>query len=321
MKFDIDAMKDKLFKKRSTKSEEQTKPVMQAKPAKQKTSESKHGSKKSSGSGNIPEQIKKTVFSYFSKDKKAKRVMKQSERGIIMIIGSIIIGYGAYALLYQPSVEKRDSVMKSYAKTETRRQDILTHLNNQATLLKNIDKYNAELNTYKAMYPNYRTQNEILKVVSDLLAKENASPATFVKGPTKMAQKSVMLNFINNKQLQSKVKSYQYFGGTTTTDKKDGSNADGTTSQPSSDQSTSQDPNAAVPEADKTNFQYTEVTFSVVDLSKQRALDIMDTFSKSKRIIIPESWNMSGGEDGKYRLEGTVLFFAYRDKDSPEPLF
>lgn len=302
MKFDLQIIKSKLLDKRPVKTNKNEKGIMKL---------TKKSTKNSVVKQDPLQQIKKFTISYFSKDKKAKRVMKQSERGIIMIIGAIIIGYGAYALLYQPSVSKHDKVLDEFAKTEHRRQDIVTHLNNQASLLKSIDQYNNKLNEYKIMYPNYRTQNEILKVISDLLAKEGISPATFVKGETKMAQKSIMQTFISNKQLQDKVLSYKYFGGAGDKDKS------------AANQQSNQDAaNGTIPDADKTNFQYTQVSFSVDELTKQRALNIMDTFSKSKRIIIPESWNMSStGTDGKYRLEATVLFFAYRDQDSPESLF
>lgn len=303
MKLDIEAVKNKVLGLFSNKQKLNKKKDINS-----------NFSKKTIKKKDPLEKAKQYIISYFSKDKKVRRVMKQSERGVMMIVGAIIVGYVAYAFLYKPSVSNHNKVMDTYSKSENRRQDILTHLSNQSSLLKSIDLYDKKLNTYKEMYPNYRTQNEILKVISDLLAKEGVSPATFVKGDTKMAQKSVMLNFINNKHLQDKVKSYKYFGGVNVANNNNTNNAN--SNQPAQDSA-----NGTVSEGDKSNFQYTEVSFSVVNITKQRALDIMDTFSKSKRVIIPESWNMSGDQDGKYRLEGTVLFFAYRDKDSPEPLF
>lgn len=257
-------------------------------------------------------KLQKYLYTFFSKDKDAKKVLKQSERGILLIMGSLLAGYITYSLLYQSSVKEHQTVQETYSNSERRRLEIQTHLDNQSSLVKSIENQEKKLSNYKIKYPNYLTDNEILKVIEEILAKEHVSPATFTKGDTKMAQKSIMNTFITNKGIGDLMKDKSYFGSTQDGDGK---------SQNGSSNSTSANDGTTVQENDKSNFEFTEVSFSVNDISQQRGLNIMNSFSKYERIIIPESWKLIGGDDNNYRLEATVLFFAYRDSDNFDSLF
>lgn len=251
--------------------------------------------------------VKKLILNAFSKEKKAKRVMKQKERGILMILGSLVFGYATYTFLYEPINQERSQVQEMYAQSQKRVLDIQTQLDNQTSLLKSINLYTEKLKEYKLKYPNYRTENEILKVVENVLAKESKSPATFVKGMTKQALKSTIYTFIGNKSLNSMLSNEAFFNVVKDDNAKD---------------SSSQNKDTEIPEEDQSNFEYTEVSFSVEDVTKQQGIRIMNDFYEYERVIIPESWKLiDTSKDGKYRLEATVLFFAYRDDDQAEPLF
>lgn len=291
MKFDIAVLKSKLNEVKKKKAQPEV-----------ADDKEKIETKKVSISVN---SVKNHLISFYSKDKKAKHTMKQSERGVILIVGSLLVGYITYSFLYQPAQRDYAEVQKTHTKTEQRRMEIQTQMDNQSTLLKQIQLYGNQLRGYKLKYPNYRTENEILKVIEEMLAKEKTAPSTFVKGNTVMAQKSKMQTFITSKALNMFINDISYFGEV---------DENGQPVAPAAEGS-------EIPESDRSNFEFTEVSFSVNDITQQRGLFIMDTFSKSERVIIPESLKLISDENDRYRLEATVLFFAYRDTEKADPLF
>lgn len=231
-----------------------------------------------------------------NKEKKIKRKLKQSEKGIIMIMGSLIIGYGVYQYYLTPVSEKHNSISAAEVESIKKRDELEANITSIQSIKADVSMLEVSVEQFKAKYPNYRTENEILLLLDELASRQGAKVSTVKINNSVNVSKSDIATFISNKGIGPYLKNQNYF----VVEKTDGESS-------SNDNNEKTEPT--------TGFVYATVSFSIKDLSSEEALNLLGEIYTSNRVMLPESLKMSTLTDGKVSVDGELYFYAYRDQE------
>ena len=242
------------------------------------------------------------------KDKKVKRKFKQIEKGVLLLIGAIGIGYASNALLITRVDEQLSQTQDTYRQSQSEWTEVQALIDNQEATKEHIQEMQQQLEEVGNKYPNYRTENEILIVLNDLFAPSGVSVSSISVTPSAQVQKAEISALISQKGLTEYVENAQYFNSGAVTEE-----------QPAADTTTEEGTEVG---ARETKFDVTEVTFSVDEISKDQALRLSQTLYSSSRILIPKNLSIIGssGEENVYSLQGTLMFYSYRISEDTESL-
>lgn len=230
-----------------------------------------------------------------TREEKVKRRLKQSEKGIFMIVGSLIIGMISYTFFVSPQITKNEKVSKEEAKSMDSRLEIEAQIENKNDTEVMIFELEEQLNDFKNKYPNYRTENEVLSVLNEILTKNKVRASSVQVVRSTPATKGEIANFINTKGLTDNMDNKEYFGG-----------AEENTETP---QDTTQEGSE---ETEKALFEYTKVTLVVSDISQTKGFELLNQIHDYERVILPDKVNLTSTDQKSYTLEATLLFYAYR---------
>ena len=242
------------------------------------------------------------------KDKKVKRKFKQIEKGVLLLIGAIGIGYASNALLITRVDEQLSQTQDTYRQSQSERIEVQALIDNQEATEEHIQEMQRQLEEVGNKYPNYRTENEILIVLNDLFAPSGVSVSSIAVTPSSQVQKAEISAMISQKGLTEYVENAQYFN-----------TGAAPAEQLTADMNTEEGAEAA---ARETKFDVTEVTFSADEISQDQALRLSQTLYSSSRILIPKNLSIIGssGEENVYSLQGTLMFYSYRISEDTESL-
>lgn len=242
------------------------------------------------------------------KDKKVKRKFKQIEKGVLLLIGAIGIGYASNALLITRVDEQLSQTQDTYRQSQSERIEVQALIDNQEATEEHIQEMQRQLEEVGNKYPNYRTENEILIVLNDLFAPSGVSVSSIAVTPSSQVQKAEISAMISQKGLTEYVENAQYFN-----------TGAAPAEQLTADMNTGEGAEAA---ARETKFDVTEVTFSADEISQDQALRLSQTLYSSSRILIPKNLSIIGssGEENVYSLQGTLMFYSYRISEDTESL-
>ena len=242
------------------------------------------------------------------KDKKVKRKFKQIEKGVLLFIGAIGIGYASNALLITRVDEQLSQTQDTYRQSQSERIEVQALIDNQEATEEHIQEMQRQLEEVGNKYPNYRTENEILIVLNDLFAPSGVSVSSIAVTPSSQVQKAEISAMISQKGLTEYVENAQYFN-----------TGAAPAEQLTADMNTEEGAEAA---ARETKFDVTEVTFSADEISQDQALRLSQTLYSSSRILIPKNLSIIGssGEENVYSLQGTLMFYSYRISEDTESL-
>ena len=242
------------------------------------------------------------------KDKKVKRKFKQIEKGVLLLIGAIGIGYASNALLITRVDEQLSQTQDTYRQSQSERIEVQALIDNQEATEEHIQEMQRQLEEVGNKYPNYRTENEILIVLNDLFAPSGVSVSSIAVTPSSQVQKAEISAMISQKGLTEYVENAQYFN-----------TGAAPAEQLTADMNTEEGAEAA---ARETKFDVTEVTFSADEISQDQALRLSQTLYSSSRILIPKNLSIIGssGEENVYSLQGTLMLYSYRISEDTESL-
>lgn len=258
------------------------------------------------------EKIKTYAKNRGSNDGKIKREFKQIEKGAIMIVCSVVVGYMIFSWFYVPTKDDFSKKEITYAESNRKRNIIQQQVEGKAQTEKKIKEITKEMKAVKGRYPNVRTQNECIFILSQIIESHGVTPSQISVGLVTPFNKADIANSIAQKSINSKlsVEAAQYFTATNTTDDKNTTGTEnGETTPPEGTN------------AENTSFEYLLLDISVENLTKSRAYAIIESIKKEPRIIITESIQVtSNDEDDSYTISGHFYFYAYRE-DRLEDLF
>lgn len=242
------------------------------------------------------------------KDKKVKRKFKQIEKGVLLLVGAIGIGYVSNALLITKVDEQLSQTQDTYRQSQSERTEVQALVDNQEATKEHIQEMQQQLTEVGNKYPNYRTENEILIVLNDLFAPSGVGVSSIAVTPSAQVQKAEISALISQKGLAEYVENAQYFNTGAATEE-----------QPAAGTTTEEGAEAA---ARETKFDVTEVTFSVDQISREQALGLAQRLHSSSRILIPKNLSIVGGNGAEnvYSLQGTLMFYSYRISEDTESL-
>ena len=242
------------------------------------------------------------------KDKKVKRKFKQIEKGVLLLIGAIGIGYASNALLITRVDEQLSQTQDTYRQSQSERIEVQALIDNQEATEEHIQEMQRQLEEVGNKYPNYRTENEILIVLNDLFAPSGVSVSSIAVTPSSQVQKAEISAMISQKGLTEYVENAQYFN-----------TGAAPAEQLTADMNTEEGAEAG---ARETKFDVTEVTFRADEISQDQALRLSQTLYSSSRILIPKNLSIIGssGEENVYSLQGTLMFYSYRISEDTESL-
>lgn len=242
------------------------------------------------------------------KDKKVKRKFKQIEKGVLLLIGAIGIGYASNALLITKVDEQLSQTRDTYRQSQSERSEVQALFDNQEATKEHIQEMQQQLEAVGNRYPNYRTENEILIVLNDLFAPSGVSVSSVAVTPSAQVQKAEISALISQKGLTEYVENAEYF------------NTGAATAEQSESGAATEE--GAEATARETKFDVTEVTFSVDQISREQALGLAQRLYSSSRILIPKNLSIIGssGEENVYSLQGTLMFYSYRISEDTESL-
>lgn len=234
------------------------------------------------------------------KDVKAHRELKQSEKGIVLIVLGALATLLAFNNLYQPLSLEHKEIQSLKAKSVISREGIEAQLSKKNETKDNISKLKTKLSGYELMYPNYRTQNEVLVLLTSIVGNSGGKLTSISVSDPIPVQKSKVNESISNKGIGSSLKNSNFFSANT----------------PEEDTSTTE-----TIETVDTKFEYTEsmITISSLD-SVVDALKVVKLLHESNREIIPTRIKILKGDEG-YSVEGTLYFYAYRNSKDANNLF
>ncbi|MEG0576382.1 MAG: hypothetical protein RR500_00810 [Bacilli bacterium] len=266
----------------------------------------------------IKEEVSKKIVSLAQHGKKGlkpkkgeKRKLKQSEKGIVMIIFSLVIGYCVYNFVLTPISNNRAIVEKTKNETAKKRDDLEAEINNRGKTLQQINELEKEVEGYNKKFPNARTRNEILVIANKMFSEAGVKLDSLEVAEVVPVTKEEIGVSIINKGIAKSIKSEKLFTANIQTD--------GTTAKaPEKPETPSTDPNAKAPEATQQPFDSTIANFKVSDLAYSDAYGLIEKINKTERLIIPNTLNVIKGGDSKYSVEGSLLFYTYRNSDPIE---
>ena len=240
------------------------------------------------------------------KDKKVKRKFKQIEKGAILLVGAVIVGYASNALLISKVDDRLAQTQNEYRASQSERSEVQALVDSQDLILQNIEEMQGELEAVGNRYPNYRTENEILIVLNDLFAPSGVSVSSVSVVPSVQVQKADISALISQKGLSEYVQNSEYFN----------------TGAPVQPENSAAGETELPPAERETKFDVTEVTFSVDDITQSQALDLAQRLYESTRILVPKNLSIvgSGDEETVYSLSGTLMFYSYRISEDTESL-
>ncbi len=240
------------------------------------------------------------------KDKKVKRKFKQIEKGAILLVGAVIVGYASNALLISKVDDRLTQTQNEYRESQSERSEVQALVDSQDLILQNIEEMQGELEAVGNKYPNYRTENEILIVLNDLFAPSGVSVSSVAVVPSVQVQKANINALISQKGLTEYVENSEYFS----------------TGAPAQPENSTAGETELPPAERETKFDVTEVTFSVDDITQSQALDLAQRLYESTRILVPKNLSIvgSGDEETVYSLSGTLMFYSYRISEDTESL-
>lgn len=246
------------------------------------------------------------------KEDKIKREFRQIEKGIIMIVCSLVIGFMVYSWFYVPVNNDFTKVEIKQTESNQKRLIVQAQVEGKAMSQKRIVQYTKELEKVKAKYPNVRTQNECIYILSKVVEAHGVKPDNINVGMVTPVTKMDISTSIQQKVIMDKLNplSSAYFSSAVPEE----GNMEETAGM------AEQNPEDAVIET--TNFEYMMLGLSVSELTKEKAYEIIESIKKDPRIIITESLRVySEGEAvGNYSIEGNFYFYAYRE-DKLKDLF
>lgn len=252
--------------------------------------------------------VKKVLNSMVNrkKDKKVKRKFKQIEKGAILLVGAIVVGYASNALLISKVDDRLTQTQNEYRASQSERSEVQALVDSQDLILENIEEMQGELEAVGNKYPNYRTENEILIVLNDLFAPSGVSVSSVSVVPSVQVQKADISALISQKGLAEYVENSEYFN----------------TGAPAQPENSTAGETELPPAERETKFDVTEVTFSVDDITQSQALDLAQRLYDSSRILVPKNLSIvgSGDEETVYSLSGTLMFYSYRISEDTESL-
>lgn len=258
----------------------------------------------------IKDQIKKINFSVDlgKKNKKdenpEKKKLKQRDKGILMILGSVIIGYCAYNFLLTPVNKTMLSSEKKSNEVARQRSDLELELEKKVNTQNEINTLKIEVDGYTKKFPNTRTRNEILVVLNTVISGIGGKlDSVEVGNSTPLTTSDVGLS-IQTKGIAPLMKDAAYF---TANISADAGNEQGTaqTSEDGKDAGT----------APKQPFESTLATIKVSDLSYSEAYAFIDKIHKTERLVVPKTMSVIKSDGSKYNVEGDLLFYTYRNTD------
>ncbi len=240
------------------------------------------------------------------KDKKVKRKFKQIEKGAILLVGAVIVGYASDALLISKVDDRLTQTQNEYRASQSERSEVQALVDSQDLILQNIEEMQGELEAVGNKYPNYRTENEILIVLNDLFAPSGVSVSSVSVVPSVQVQKADISALISQKGLSEYVQNSEYFN----------------TGAPVQPENSAAGETELPPAERETKFDVTEVAFSVDDITQSQALDLAQRLYESTRILVPKNLSIvgSGDEETVYSLSGTLMFYSYRISEDTESL-
>ena len=252
--------------------------------------------------------VKKVLNSMVNrkKDKKVKRKFKQIEKGAILLVGAVVVGYASNALLISKVDDRLTQTQNEYRESQSERSEVQALVDSQDLILQNIEEMQGELEAVGNKYPNYRTENEILIVLNDLFAPSGVSVSSVAVVPSVQVQKANINALISQKGLTEYVENSEYFS----------------TGAPAQPENSTAGETELPPAERETKFDVTEVTFSVDDITQSQALDLAQRLYESSRILVPKNLSIvgSGDEETVYSLSGTLMFYSYRISKDTESL-
>ena len=252
--------------------------------------------------------VKKVLNSMVNrkKDKKVKRKFKQIEKGAILLVGAVVVGYASNALLISKVDDRLTQTQNEYRASQSERSEVQALVDSQDLILQNIEEMQGELEAVGNKYPNYRTENEILIVLNDLFAPSGVSVSSVAVVPSVQVQKAAINALISQKGLTEYVENSEYFS----------------TGAPAQPENSTAGETELPPAERETKFDVTEVTFSVDDITQSQALDLAQRLYESSRILVPKNLSIvgSGDEETVYSLSGTLMFYSYRISKDTESL-
>ena len=252
--------------------------------------------------------VKKVLNSMVNrkKDKKVKRKFKQIEKGAILLVGAIVVGYASNALLISKVDDRLTQTQNEYRASQSERSEVQALVDSQDLILQNIEEMQGELEAVGNKYPNYRTENEILIVLNDLFAPSGVSVSSVSVVPSVQVQKADISALISQKGLSEYVQNSEYFN----------------TGAPVQPENSAAGETELPPAERETKFDVTEVAFSVDDITQSQALDLAQRLYESTRILVPKNLSIvgSGDEETVYSLSGTLMFYSYRISEDTESL-
>ncbi len=252
--------------------------------------------------------VKKVLNSMVNrkKDKKVKRKFKQIEKGAILLVGAVVVGYASNALLISKVDDRLTQTQNEYRESQSERSEVQALVDSQDLILQNIEEMQGELEAVGNKYPNYRTENEILIVLNDLFAPSGVSVSSVAVVPSVQVQKANINALISQKGLTEYVENSEYFS----------------TGAPAQPENSTAGETELPPAERETKFDVTEVTFSVDDITQSQALDLAQRLYESTRILVPKNLSIvgSGDEETVYSLSGTLMFYSYRISEDTESL-
>lgn len=271
----------------------------------------------------LKDKAKKRLFKFTigrEKDVQARRELKQSEKGIIFIAVALLGCYFIYTNFYTVKNKELKGITSLKVESVDKRNEIETQLALQDQTKTEIADLEKQMQLYKSMYPNYRTQNEVLVVLNSLLGSHINNVTSITVNNSIPVTKTDINASITAKGLSTVIENATYF----TPSKEAG--ADTTQSTSDTTQNTTNADGTANPDgtgttAPDTKFEYSETTFTVGSInSMSEALQIVKALNSSNRIIIPSRLKITGIK-GTYAVEGTLYFYAYRNSQDAENLF
>lgn len=240
------------------------------------------------------------------KDKKVKRKFKQIEKGALLLVGAIVVGYASNVLLISKLDDRFSETQSEYRQSQSERSEVQALVDSQDLIVENIEKMQGELESVGNKYPNYRTENEILIVLNDLFAPSGVSVSSVSVVPSVPVQKADISAMISQKRLTEYVENAEYFSS----------------GAPAQTESSGTGDTELPPAERETKFDVTEVAFSVDDITQSQALELAERLYDSSRILIPKNLSItgSGDEETVYSLSGTLMFYSYRISEDTESL-
>ncbi|MEG2270428.1 MAG: hypothetical protein RSA06_00160 [Erysipelotrichaceae bacterium] len=228
-----------------------------------------------------------------TKEKPIKREFKQIEKGAIMIVCSIVAGYLLFTFIYKPINEEFIRVETLQIESNNKRNMIQQQVEGKELTKKRITLMKKELKKFKDKYPNARTQNEVVLIVSNLIEKSGVKPTSISIGTIMPVQNSQIATTITQKNVQGNLADPNYFMQSATPEG-EAAPVDPTT-------------------APKANFEYSLLGLTVSEISKEKAYEIVSLIRSNPRIIIADSLKVHSADDGAtYTIDGQLYFYAYR---------